>query len=331
MPRETRKTSRSGTESGFRRAGALGGLWLAVLEVAARQHGVVTLAQLVACGLSTSGVRNWLALGRLHRVHGGVYAVGRADLTPRGRWMAAVLACGAGALLSHASAAALHGIRATAASRIEVTVPRLSSLTRPGIRVHNHPHIAGADVTIVDGIPATAVARTLLGLATFLRESSLERACDQAVALELFDMREMEDLLRRSRGRRGVRRLRDVLARGDLGANVPASGLEVRYRDLCAQAGLPKPEINRCILLGDEYHRVDFLWRRERVVIEADGRRHHATGWQRARDERRDALLTAHGYRHARITEETIEDHPAEAIATARSLVPSLTQAARGR
>ena len=109
-------------------------------------------------------------------------------------------------------------------------------------------------------------------------------------------MRAMEDLLRRSRGRRGVRRLRNVLQRGDLGENVPASGLEIRYRDLCAQAGLPKPEINRYLLLGDEYHKVDFLWRKERVVIETDGGRYHSTGWQRVRDAHRDTLLTKHGY-----------------------------------
>jgi len=235
--------------------------------------------------------------------------------------MAAVLACGEGALLSHASGAALRDLRPTAAARIDVTIPRPSPITRPGIRIHRHPDLTSVDITEVDGIPVTSVSRTLLGLATFLHEPQLERACDQAVVLDAFDMREMEDLLRRSHGQRGVARLRNVLARGDLGCDVPASGLETRYRELCAQAGLPKPEINRYILLGDEYHRVDFLWRRERVVIETDGNRYHSTGWQRARDHNRDALLTQHGYRHARITEDTITDDPIQAIATARSLL----------
>ena len=235
--------------------------------------------------------------------------------------MAAVLACGDGALLSHASGAALRGLRPTAAARIDVTVPRPSPISRPGIRIHRHPDLTPADADIVDGIPVTSVSRTLLGLATFLREPQLERACDQAVILDRFDMREMEGLLKRSRGRRGVARLRNVLARGDLGSDIPASGLETRYRDLCAQAGLPKPEINRYILLGDEYYRVDFLWRKGRVVIETDGSRYHSTGWQRARDHERDALLTQHGYRHTRITEDTITDDPSRSVATARSLL----------
>jgi very-short-patch-repair endonuclease len=292
-----------------------------VLEFAARQHGVVSLEQLLRLGLSAEAVWKAVAAGRLHRVHREVYAVGRAELTAKGRWMAAVLACGDGALLSHASGAALRGLRQTAAALIDVTVPRLSPVSRPGIRVHRHPDLTPADVTEFDGIPVASVSRTLLGLATFLREPQLERACDQAVVLDQFDLREMEDLLKRSHGRRGVARLRNVLARGDLGSDVPASGLERRYRELCAQAGLPAPEVNRYILLGDEYHRVDFLWRKERVVIETDGNRYHSTGWQRARDHDRDALLTQHGYRHARIAEDTITEDPSQAIATARSLL----------
>lgn len=244
-----------------------------------------------------------------------------ADLTPHGRWMAAVLACGDGALLSHASGAALRGLRQTAAVLIDVTIPRPSPISRPGIRIHRHPGLRAADIDVVEGIPVTSVSRTLLDLASFLREPQLERACDQAVIKDDFDMREMEDLLKRSRGRRGVARLRNVLSRGDLGEDVPASGLEVRYRDLCTQAGLPKPEINRHILLGDEYHKVDFLWRKERVVIETDGNRYHSTGWQRARDERRDQLLEKHGYRRARIPEEAIADDPEQAVAQATSLL----------
>ena len=235
--------------------------------------------------------------------------------------MAAVLACGDGAVLSYAAAGALRGIRQSAAARIDVTVTRPSSIDRPGIRVHRHPDLAAAEITEVDGIPVTSVSRTLLDLATFLREPQLERACDQAVIMRTFDMREMEQLLQRSRGRRGVRRLRNVLDRGDLGENVPASGLETRYRDLCARAGLPKPEINRYILLGDEYHKVDFLWRKERVVIETDGGRYHSTGWQRARDQHRDTLLDRHGYGRARIAEDTIHHQPNQAVEIARTLL----------
>ena len=292
-----------------------------VLALAGGQHGVITLAQLITCGLSDSGVRTWVRAGRLHRIHRGVYAVGRRDLSFRGRFMAAVLACGEGAVLSHVAAAALHGFRQWGGRRIDVTVPHASPISLPGIRVHRHPGLAATDVTEVDRIPVTSVARALLGLATFQREPQLERACDQAATMRLIDMREVEDLLRRSRGQRGVRRFRNVLARGDLGENVPASGLEVRYRDLCAAAGLPKPEINRYLLLGDEYHKVDFLWRKERVVIETDSERYHSTGWQRARDAHRDELLDRYGYLHDRIPEDEIEHDAGRAVARARALL----------
>jgi Transcriptional regulator, AbiEi antitoxin/Protein of unknown function (DUF559) len=314
--RETRQTIHGGSELGIR-----GEVTRRVLATAARQHGAISLAQLVPCGLSAAGVRHRVAAGLLHRVHRGVYAVGRADLAPRGHWMAAVLACGEGAVLSHLQAAALHGIRQTAAARIHVTIPRRSTLARDRIHVHNHPELAPEDVTEVDRIPVTSVARTLLDLAAILREQQLERACDKAVILEVFDLREVQGLLRRSRGRRGVRRLRNVLARGDLGENVPASGLEIRYRDLCEAAGLPRPEINRYLLLGDEYHKVDFLWRRQRVVIETDGARYHSTGWQRARDEHRDRLLARHGYRSSRIADDDIRRFPGDAVAAARALL----------
>lgn len=318
-PAQSRISSRSRTESDSRR-------WNATRQAVAaarRQHGVVTLTQLNGCGLSDSSVRNWVATGRLHRVHAGVYALGRPDLPPHGHWTAAVLACGPGAYLSDASAAANHGIRASAASRIDVTITRPSSLTRPGIRIHRRTELTPADLTVVNGIPTTSLSRTLLDLAATrsITPAQLERACEQAVILRLFDMRAMSELLGRSKGARGIRRLRDVLARGDLGENVPASGLERRYRDLCARAGLPKPVINRWILLGDEYHQVDFLWRRERVVVEVDGRRYHSTGWKQERDARRDGLLAAHGYRHGRVSEDAIEHHPTGAVAAASELL----------
>ena len=294
-----------------------------MLTIAAAQHQVIKLAQLLDCGLTASGVRDRVAAQLLFRQYEQVYAAGRSDLTQRGHWMAAVLACGDDAVLSHASAAALHGIRSSAAATIDITVRRPSSLHHAGIRLHRRATFTAADVTVVDGIPVTSLARTLLDLASRFSDSVVERAGEQAVVLELFDLRAVSELLGRSKGQRGIRRLRRVLELGDLGENVPASGLEVRYRELCRRAGLPTPEINRYLLLGDEYHKVDFLWRRERVVIETDGGRYHASGWQRARDERRDQLLTKHGFAHARLPDELVDDHPDEAIAIARNLLTS--------
>jgi very-short-patch-repair endonuclease len=292
-----------------------------IIAIATRQHGVLSLTQLLECGLTASGVRKRVAAGGLFRIHRGVYALGRPDLPVKGRWMAAVLACGPGALLSHASAGALHGIRATAATLIDITLTQPRSLKRPGIRVHTCTQLTSADITEEDAIPVTSVPRTLLDLATFLTRPQLERACEQAVLEGSFDLSAISELLARSHGRPGIRKLRAALARGDLGENVPASGLERRFRNLCEQAGLPAPEINRYLLLGDEYHKADFLWRRERVVIEVDGDRYHSTGWQRRRDADRDSLLLAHGYASTRIAQTEIAKRPARAVQAAGTLL----------
>jgi hypothetical protein len=222
MRRETRISTNSSSkfEAGWKERES------ALLQLAERQHGVVSVSQLHDIGFPYSTVRARAAVRRLCRIHQGVYALGRPDLSVKGRWMAAVLACAPGAFLSHVAAAALHTIRATAASLIDVTITRPHLPSRPGLRVHSRTELTAADVTEAGGIPVTSVPRTLLDLATVLSPPQLERACEQAVLEEVFDLNAISELLARSHGRRGVRNLRTVLARGDLRANVPASGLE---------------------------------------------------------------------------------------------------------
>ncbi|MDQ3730004.1 MAG: hypothetical protein M3355_10490 [Actinomycetota bacterium] len=159
-----------------------------------------------------------------------------------------------------------------------------------------------------------------------LGDASVEKAANEAEILGLFDKRAMEDLLARSRGRRGIRRLRRVLEHGDLsGKNAPKSSLERRYAELCAHRGLPKPGINRWILLGDEYHEVDFLWRSEKVVIEVDSNRYHQTGWKLRRDAHREALFTANDYLHDRVPEDLLLQSPFEATEKAATLLRKRT------
>jgi predicted transcriptional regulator of viral defense system len=203
VPGELPKTSKYATESAVRR------LDEAIARLAARQHGVVALAQLVELGLSESGVRDRVASGRLHRLHAGVYAVGHRVLKRQGHWMAAVLACGGDAALSHRTAAAALGIRPTAQSRIEVTSPRRCQ--RPGIHAHV-ARLAPAELTVVDRIPCATVARTLLDLATVLDRQGLEKAINEAEILELFDLRAVGASLERAGPRRGTRALRKALA-----------------------------------------------------------------------------------------------------------------------
>jgi very-short-patch-repair endonuclease len=263
-----------------------------------------------------------VAAGELHPKYPGVYAFGRPDLAPNGNRIAAVLACGPRAVLSHASAASHWGIRRSASAYFDITIPAGRPLRRhKGIRCHRAV-LTSEDVTQVDGIPVTSISRTLLDLSTHVGDASVEKAANEAEILGLFDRRAMEDLLGRSKGHRGIRRLRRVLQNGDLsGENVPKSGLERRYAELCAQRGLPKPGINRWILLGDEYHEVDFLWRAEKVVIEVDSNRYHQTGWKLRRDTHRDNLLTAHGYLHDRVPEDLLLQNPFEATEKAAALL----------
>lgn len=329
MPAESRITGhpvpRNDSRRGSGHESGRGLITRELAEVAKRDHNVVSLSDCRSCGLSESGVRKRVEAGELHRKHPGVYAFGRPDLTPNGRRMAAVKACGDEALVSHVSGGALREMRQSNATRIDVTIPAGTPLRRlKGIRCHR-ADLEPQDISEVDGIPTTSVSRTLLDLATQISYEGLEKAANEAVVLEIFDMREMEDLLSRSKGHRGIRKLRRVLEHGDLsGENVPKSGLEERFAQLCAGHGIPKPAINRWILLGDEYHQVDFLWRSERVVIEVDSKRYHSTGWKLARDARRDELLPLHGYLHDRVPEALLNEEPLRAVETALALLHRL-------
>jgi Transcriptional regulator, AbiEi antitoxin len=166
-----------------------------ILTLAGRQHGLVTRAQLNRFGLGASGIDARLKAGRLHVVHRGVFALGRPDLPKHGRWMAAVLACGEGALLSHRSASALHELLGVGGGPIDVTVPNRSARSRPGIRVHRPVALHPSELTAVEGIPCTSVARTLLDLAAVVPIGVLESACNRAEVLNFLDMAAMGEVL----------------------------------------------------------------------------------------------------------------------------------------
>jgi hypothetical protein len=157
----------------------------AIARLAGVQHGVVSTRQLAELGVSPRAVSHRCAAGRLHRIHHGVYAVGHPVVSRHGRWLAAVLACGPDAALSHASAAALWELRATAATRIDVSVPGAGGRSRPGLRIHRRPAL---QTTTKDGIPVTTVAWTLFDLAATMPRRALERAMDGAEVQHLLDL-----------------------------------------------------------------------------------------------------------------------------------------------
>src|SRR5262245_8618916 len=158
-------------------------------DLARSQWGIVTRRQLIERGMSTRGVSDWARDGRLHRLHRGIYAYGHDQLRVEGRRLAAVMACGPGAALSHRSAARLWGISQGSSALSDVTVPSQNGRRkRDGIRVHRSARLAGDEVTVVSGIPVTTLARTLLDLADVLSPQALRRAITEAEYRSVFDL-----------------------------------------------------------------------------------------------------------------------------------------------
>jgi len=287
-----------------------------ISRLAERQHGVVSLPQLQLLGLSARAVRDRVAAGRLTRVHRAVYGVGHGRLTKRGHWMAAVLAYGPRAMLSHRSAAGLQGIRPDNHAKTDVTLPTRSARPRPGIEVHASTTLEPADVTIIDGIPCTTLPRTLLDLAEVVDERAVEKAINQAEVLRKFDLRAVNEVLSRAAGRRGAAVLRQVLA-DYAGPTLTERELEERFFALCRSADLPKPAVNEWITLGGGIaYKADFLWRAERLIVETDGWGSHGTRQAFENDRRRDRRLSVAGWTVVRFTWRDVEREPEEVTDT---------------
>jgi very-short-patch-repair endonuclease len=273
-----------------------------IVALAERQHGVITRGQLIEAGLTDDGIGRRVRDGRLHRVHQGVYAVGRPTLTTKGRFLAAVVSCGPNAALSHRSAAVLWGLLPERGPRIDVTVPGGGGRRRRrAVIVHRSP-LPASDVATKDRIPVTTPARTLIDLADLLPRRPLERALDEAAYLRL----DLGGLAPRN-GRRGCGVLASVLARHDAGATRTRSELEERMLHLCRRFRLPTPEVNAIV----EGYTADFVWREQHLIVETDGWEAHGTRAAFERDRRRDADLLAAGWRVLRISYARLEREPA--------------------
>lgn len=269
-------------------------------RLARAQHGVVSRRQLIKLGFSGQAIQHRISRGRLHRVGRGVYTVGRPELSARGRWMAAVLGCGPGAVLSYGSASALWGIGRERLPSIEISVPVSSVRRRPGVQVYRRPNLQPSDVAVRDGIPVTSVVRTLIDVATGLDRAGLERAINEADRLDLVDPETLFDELGSRSGLRGIGPLRALL--GDLTFRLTDSELERRFLPLALEAGLPSP-LTRQQVNG---FRVDFYWPDLGLVVETDGLRYHRTPAQQARDRLRDQIHTAAGLTSLRFTHSQV-------------------------
>ena len=286
----------------------------AIARLVRPQHGVVSRAQLRSIGLADHEIAYRLRTGRLHRLHRGVYAVGHTVLAVRGRWMAAVLACGDGAALSHPDAVALWDMGHIPAGAIHVSVPRAGGQGHPGIRIHRSPGLRPDETIEHDGIRTTTAARTILDMAALLSPSRLESLLDRAERQELTDYAALNAIARAHPTHRGAARLTRALESHYAGDGMTRSELEVAFLELCRAHGLPRPRVNAHV----EGLEVDFLFPAARLVVETDGWRFHKTRRDFERDRARDARLPAAGYGVLRFTDRQIADRPASVAAAIR-------------
>jgi predicted transcriptional regulator of viral defense system len=286
-----------------------------VAELAAAQHGAVSARQLNELGVSAESISRQVAVGRLHRVHQGAYALGHPALSRHGRCMAAVLAGGEGAILSHASAAWLWGLSGHYPGIVEVTAP-VTRHVRAGLRLHSAATLSPEDKTTEEGIPVTALPRTILDLAARDRRRSPAWALARADRLGILDLIEIDALLQRSSGQRGVARLRQA-AEEFREPVFTRSGLERRFLRLVKESALPRPSTN-LFVCGYE---LDAYWSEFRFAVELDTYEYHGNPGTFESDRERQEDLKLAGIEMTRITGRRIAREPAAVAARLKRLL----------
>lgn len=287
-----------------------------VARAAADAWGFLSLDELFACGLSRTMIRDRVRTGRLHPIHRGVYAVGHAQLTLEGRFLAAVKACGTSAVLSHHSAAALWGFMPWEERYPEVTVAGERARRQPGLRVHGTASFDLDDTTRHRTIPLTTPARTLLDLAATLDQKPLRAATRRAQSLYRVNVRQLAQTLARHPRRRGAARLAEIIATGPAPTR---SELEDVVLDLILRGGHVHPDVNVPYWIEGRRTIPDFRWPDQRLVLEADSTTWHDNPLARADDADRQALLEAHGERVLRVTWAQAIARPGRTLARLRA------------
>jgi very-short-patch-repair endonuclease len=290
-----------------------------VAGLAGRQHGVVGRWQLDEIGLTEQMVRTRVAHGGLNPLHRGVYAVGHRATTVESRWMAAVLAHGPHAALSHRSAGQLWGLHPRSRIAPEVTVPG-SKKTKKGIVAHRGT-LMRDEVVWVRGIPVTSVPRTMFDLAATRSEREVERAWNEMEVRELRDRLSVPHLLQRYPGRKGSLVLARLAERKEVPVGITRNDLEEAFLALIDRFDLPRPRMNAHLAVRNRFYEIDCLWQDRRVAIELDGGAVHKTTKSFHDDRERDRILTAEGFTTARITWDHIRDTPQEVAADLRRIL----------
>lgn len=288
-------------------------------ELARRQHGVVTRAQLLELGLGPDAIHYRAKAGTFRRLYRGVYLAGPI-MPPHAREMAAVLACGPAALLADWSAAALWELvppREDRPAPVHVVTVGRWSADRPGIRVRRVRRLATGDRTERYGIPVTSPARTLLDLAVVAGPRDLERAVARAEREQLVEPDRLQAMAARHKGRRGAPALRAVLERAG-GPALTRSEAEDRFLCLVREAQLPPPETN--VRVGG--YELDFLWPDHGIAVEVDGYRFHSSRSRFESDRRRATRLAARGIQVIPLTwRQIVEEGMATAVQVGQALL----------
>jgi very-short-patch-repair endonuclease len=283
-----------------------------IAELARRQHGVVARAQLRGIGMGEGAIEGRVRRDQLHLLYRGVYKVGYRRISRAGWWMAAVLASGSGACLSHRSAARLWRLIPPGVEWAEVTSPPPRRARRNGIVCHEGV-IAEDEREAVDEIPVTSPFRTIFDLAAVLDLRALERAFHEAEVRELTDRVSLPMLLERYPGRRGARNLRVVLG-SDEPVGITRNDFEEAFLALVDARGLRRPRMNADLSVRGRFFEIDALWEQERVAVELDSRGVHGTRKRFETDRQRDRILVAEGWKTMRITWRQLREEP-DAIA----------------
>ncbi len=281
--------------------------------IAGRSHGVVTRAEMLRLGISAAEIKHRVRAGRLLREHRGVYRVGHRSPSLEARCLAAVRACGDGALLSGRATGHLFGVLRGSAPVPEVTTPTERRV--PGVRTHRSRHIDSRDATILLGIPVTTLARTLVDLAAVLGPDDLARAVHEAAVKYGTTPRQVEAVLERRPYSPGAAALRAVL-RGE--TRVTLSKLERAFLSLLEGDGLVLPRTN----LRVGARRVDCHWREQRLTVELDSYRYHHSRHAWEQDRRREREARARAYEFRRYTYGDVLERPGLMLDELRALLP---------
>jgi very-short-patch-repair endonuclease len=283
--------------------------------LAAAQHGVVSRGQLYELGCSRGSITRRVEKRRLLRVNRGVYAVGHNRLTAKGLWMAAVLACGRDAVLSHLDAAALHDLRQIGSGLVHVTAPGKHQLK--GLRAHRARLLNPDDCTVVDSIPVTTVALTYLDLAEILNHGRLIDVLETGQRQHKLDVNAIESVIARNPGRHGVKPLQDAIHELTDEPPLIQSPTEQAFREIIRSHGFPVPQFNVYV----EGELMDVVWPEHRLVVEVDSWGFHRGKRSFENDRRRGNKLVRHHWRLVRFTHDQVMLDPAGVAAELSELL----------